>query len=113
MYKLILISSFLFITFISCQKDNAADPFHYESDAPLWLKIKIESISEDHNYYGSEIYRYEWNEKFIYHIMIPTSSCAFCVLYYHNGDKVQLADGEFSDFLENKKNEVLIWEWEN
>ena len=43
MLKVIFISSFLFIAFLSCQKDNAVEPFSYERDTPVWLKFNPQS----------------------------------------------------------------------
>ena len=98
---------------LSCQKDNFAEPFNYERDTPVWLKEKIDSISVSHNYFGTKVYRYNWEEKIIYHIMIPISSCAYCELYDLDGNKVEIHNQDkFSDFLQNKKNETLVWEWE-
>jgi len=111
MFKVIFISSFLFVTFLSCQKDNATDPFNYERDTPVWLKEKIDSISANNNYFGSKVYRYEWRQKYAYHIMIPISSCAYCELYEQSGNKMKLNSDMFADFLRNKKNEVLVWQW--
>ncbi|MGE5812370.1 MAG: hypothetical protein ACM339_12760 [Ignavibacteria bacterium] len=113
MLKIIFISSLLSIAFLSCQKNSLVEPFNYERDTPLWLKEKIDYMSTNHDYFGSKIYRYKWNEKYVYHIMIPISSCAYCELYDQDGIKIQFNDDSFSDFLENKKDEVLVWEWGN
>lgn len=111
MNKVLLLSTFLLITFLSCQKDNTASSFNYESDTPVWLQAKINSISTDISYRHAEVYRYEWNEELVYHIKAPLSSCFLCELYFHDGSKVELSVDEFSNFMENKKNSVLIWEW--
>jgi len=114
MLKIIFISSFLVITFMSCQKDNSVEPFNFERDTPVWLKEKIDSMSTNHEYYGTKVYRYEWNEKFTYHIMITISSCAYCELFDQSGTKIQITnDAMFSDFQRNRKNEIIIWEWKN
>jgi hypothetical protein len=112
MLKVIFISSFFLFTYLSCQKNNTVEPFIYERDTPVWLKVKIDSISTNHHYFGSKVYRYEWKRKYAYHIMMPISSCAYCELYEQNGIKMNLNDDMFSDFLQNKKNEVIVWEWE-
>src|SRR4030042_2776752 len=107
MFKIIFISS-LFITFMSCQKDNSVELFNYERDTPVWLKEKIDSMSTNHYYYGTKVYRYEWNGEFTYHIMIPISSCAYCELYDQDGNKIQITDDDlFSDFQQNRRNEIL------
>lgn len=109
MLKIIFLSSFLFLAFLSCQ--NSVQPFNYEKDTPQWLKEKIDSMSVNPDYFMSQVYRYEWKDKYVYHIMIPISSCAYCELYEEDGSKIQFAnDAMFSDFLMNKKNKVLVWE---
>jgi hypothetical protein len=59
MLKIIFISSFLFIAFLSCQKNNVVEFFNYERDTPVWLKAKIDSMSTDNYYFNSKVYRYE------------------------------------------------------
>jgi len=109
MLKIIFLSSFLFIAFLSCQ--NSVESFNYEKDTPQWLKVKIDSLAVNPDYFGTKVYRYEWNSKFTYYIMIPISSCAYCEVYDKNGIKIQFVNDEmFSDFIKNKKNEVLVWE---
>ena len=112
MLKVIFISSFLFFTILSCQKDNSVEPFNYERDTPVWLKEKIDSMSINHDYFGSKVYRYKWNNNYTFYIMIPISSCAYCDVYDQNGNKIKFTnDTMFNDFVNNKKNEVLVWEW--
>lgn len=113
MVKTLLIAPFLLLSFAGCQHDTALAPGQLEKDIPVWLQIKINSISTDQFYYSSEVYRYEWNEKNVYHIMVPLSSCAFCELYSEKGNVLNLSAEEFSDFIENKKNGILVWEWED
>lgn len=111
MLKVIFISSFLFITLLSCQNANSIEPINYEKDTPQWLKVKIDSMSTNPDYFGTKVYRCEWNSKFTYHIMIPISSCAYCEVYEQNGNKIQFTNDEtFSDFIKNKNDEILVWE---
>lgn len=112
MLKLIFISSFMFFLLISCQKENVIELFNYERDTPEWLKAKIDSMSNHQDYYGTKVFRHEWKAKYIYHIVIPVSSCGYCDVYDQNGNKLQFAnDNEFQDYLKNRKNEILVWEW--
>ena len=109
MFRTILLSFFLFIAFLSCQ--NSVESTIYENNSLQWLNVKIESLTVHPDYVGSKVYRYEWNSNFVYHIMIPISSCAYCELYNSDGSKLIFTNDEkFSDFLKNKKNVVLIWE---
>ena len=109
MFKTIFLSFFLFIAFQSCQ--NSVESTIYEKDSLHWLKVKIESLEANPDYVGSKVYRYEWNSNFVYHIMIPISSCAYRELYKSDGSKIQFTNNEMvNDFINNKKNEVLIWE---
>ena len=116
MFKLFfrLITLFLFLIFLSCQKAKTTGPFDYDRDTPEWLKTKINSLSTNRDYSGTMVYRYEWEGDFVYHIMIPISSCAYCELYDQNGNKIQLAENEeFSGFLLNEKNGIVIWQWQD
>lgn len=104
----------MFLVILSCQKENTVEPFNYERDTPVWLKEKINNMSTNHDYYGTKIYKYDWNRIYVYHIMIPINSCAYCELYDQNGNKIQIADDTmFTDFQNNRKNEILVWEWKN
>jgi hypothetical protein len=106
----ILLLVFLFIQF-SCQTDKT--PITNLS-TPEWLNSYIEEIQDNPDYYGTKIYRYEWREKFVYHVMIPISSCAYCEVYDQSGIKIDFRDdSNFQDFLNHKKNEVVVWEWKN
>lgn len=90
MYRFIIISSFLFLFMLNCQKENSMEPFDYERDTPTWLKAKIDSISSNPEYFGTKVYRYEWKGYLVYHIEIPISSCAYCELYDQKGKKLKL-----------------------
>jgi hypothetical protein len=111
MHKTILIFLFLALLTICCNESNSVS---YDNDTPAWLRQKIDDMSVNINYYGARIYRYEWTGKYIYHIMIPISSCAYCEVYDQFGNKVIFKDDYmFQDFITNKKNEIIIWEWDN
>lgn len=44
--------------------------------------------------------------------ILGVSSCMFCEVYDHNGNKIQFqSQAEFEDYRLNRKNEVLVWEW--
>ena len=112
MLKTIFMASFFLIIFAGCQKSNFIEPFNYERDTPAWLKQKIDYMSANQMYYGAKVYRYEWNKEFVYHIVVPISSCAYCEVYDQEGNKITFVnDSMFQGFIENKKNETLIWEW--
>jgi hypothetical protein len=83
-------------------------------DTPEWLNSYIEGIQDNPDYVGTKVYRYEWQENFVYHVMIPISSCAYCEVYNQSGTKIEFKDDNtFQDFLSNKKNEVIVWEWKD
>ena len=109
MYTRIVIINFVFLTIIliSCNIESGSEVFNYESDTPAWLKQKIDSISNftGHYYDWTRVYRYNWNESFVYHFSVPLSSCKHCELYDHDGNKITA----FNDSLKARKGEVLIW----
>ena len=55
MLKVIFISSFLLLAFISCNKGDITQPYDYERDTPVWLKEKIDSISVNQFYHGAKV----------------------------------------------------------
>ncbi|MCK9212077.1 MAG: hypothetical protein M0P61_14645 [Ignavibacteriaceae bacterium] len=109
MKNVIYIILILLFVLTACQKENSVQPFNYERDTPAWLKVKIDSMATAPDYIGTVVYRYELHKQFIYHIMFPISSCAYCELYLHDGSKVQLSENLLSDFLQNRTNEIIIW----
>jgi len=93
----------------SCQKDTSPIT---NIDTPDWLNSYIEEIQDEPSYIGTKVYRYEWKGSLVYHIEIPVSSCAYCEVYDQSGMKIEFKDDlMFQDFMNNKKNEVLVWEW--
>jgi len=110
MLKVIFILTFLFTAFILCQNKNSTS-FNYDHDCPTWLKMKIDSLTNNLDNAGTEVYRYDWNERFVYHIHIPINSCVFCLLFDQNGNKIQFASNDMiSNFEKNRKSKMLIWE---
>ena len=103
---------FLFIIVLlflsSCIKDTS--PIK-TGDTPDWLNNYIENIKDDPSYIGTIIYRYNWKGNFVYYIMIPISSCAYCDVYYHSGEKIVFDNNMLHDFMNNKKNEFIVWKW--
>jgi hypothetical protein len=111
MIRVIFISSLLVLLILGCRKDTSVEA---SNNTPEWLEAKISLMSNDTtNYYVlTKLYRYSWNGIFLYYFYIPSSSCMYCDLYDQNGNKVQITDDAMlQDFLKNRKDEVLIWEW--
>jgi len=109
MYRVVFISSLLLLLAFGCNKEASVE---VTSDIPNWLQDKIDSMSINQYYVGTVVYRYKWNNEYVYHIEIPISSCAYCEVYNYNGTKIQFEnDTQFQDFLNNKTDQVLIWEW--
>lgn len=110
--KSFVILFLLLVVLSSCKKDNSVEPYNYERDTPAWLKAKIDSISTNHFYHGSKVYRHIWHNNYTYYFFIPLSSCMYCEVYYANGDKIKFTDTNMGqDYVNNRKAEVLIWEW--
>ena len=94
------------------KKDNSVEPYNYERDTPAWLKAKIDSMSNDNFYVSSKAYRHTWNYNYVYYIRVGLSSCMYCEVYDENGGKIKFSDTNMAeDYVKNRKNEVLIWEW--
>ena len=105
--SMLLLVFFTLFLITGCQKDTSPIII-----TPDWLNRYIADIQDNPEYYGTKIYRYEWKEKIVYHVMIPISSCAYCDVYDQRGSKIKFKDdAAFQDFINNKKNEVVVWEW--
>lgn len=114
MLRILFITIIIVITFLSCKQDSVVEPFNYERDTPQWLKEKINYMSSHGDYYGTKVFRYELKRIFIYHFVIPVSSCSYCDVYNQQGTKIQFTgENEFQVYLNNRENELLIWEWKN
>lgn len=114
MLNRILFVALIVFTFNGCELEDITAPFNFEKDAPAWLKIKIDSLSIDPYFYMVKVFRYEWRDKFIYYFMNPVSSCAYCScdLFDQNGNELIFSDDKIlQDFIMNKKNKILVWEW--
>jgi len=108
-----LVFSLFLFTLICCQ-NNVIASFNYEKDTPGWLKVKIDSIYTSNNdyYFGTEVFRYKWNDNFLFEIHIPLSSCVLCELYYYNGVKTNFTDEKtVQNYLNNRTDKVLVWKY--
>ncbi len=105
---------FVIVLLVNCQNQNSVESFNYERDTPAWLKVQIDSMSTNQYYHGSQVYRYIWHNDFIYDIFIPVSSCVYCEVFNKDGAKITFTgDNMLQDYLNNRKNEVLIWKWKD
>ena len=102
------------VCFLNCQNQNSVEPFNYERDTPSWLKTKIDSMATNNFYVGSKVFRHTWHYNLVYYIRVGLSSCMYCEVYYENGSKITFTnDSMLQDYLNNRKNEILIWEWKD
>ena len=70
-------------------------------------------MSAYEEYEGTVLYRYKWKGAYVYHFEIPNSTCKYCAMYLQSGDTVLFAnESEFQDFLHNKTDDELLWEWQ-
>jgi hypothetical protein len=75
------------------------------------VEKKIDSISTNLYYGGTKVYRYKCSGSYIYYFEIPLSSCIYCEIYVQDGHKLSVTNDMLQDCLNDKKNEVLVWEW--
>ena len=105
---------FVIVLLVNCQNQNSVESFNYERDTPAWLKVQIDSMSTNQYYHGSQVYRYIWRNDFIYDIFIPVSSCVYCEVFNKDGAKITFTgDNMLQDYLNNRKDEILLWEWKD
>jgi hypothetical protein len=105
----VLMASLVVALLFGCQQNKGTGS---SKDIPEWLQSTIDSISTIEEYEGTTVYRYTWNNEYLYHFEIPMSTCTYCALYNHSGVKVLFtSDSQFHDFLEKKTDGVVLWEW--
>ena len=109
MLKNFLIFLLLLFTIIGCHS-NLMESYSYEKDTPVWLKVKIDSISTQKYYWGTNIFRYKWNNNYVFEFAIPSSSCMYCEMYYFNGTKVKfINDSTLQNYLKTTTDNVWVW----
>lgn len=112
MSRIFFIVSFLLLILVGCQKDYGVESFDFARDTPQWLKAKIDTMSIQQRYGGTKVYRHEWNGMFTYHIAVGISSCVYCEVYDHSGNRIQFpTENVFQDYLQHRRNEILVWQW--
>jgi hypothetical protein len=103
MKKYFLIS-FLLLLFISCEKEESLN-----TEVPEWLQPELEELEKSGKCYDCSVTRITFENEFYYHLYCGYWSCRYCKLYNKNGKLVDWSDTKFSDFLENEKDETVIW----
>jgi len=101
MTKIIFIVLFLSLANICCQNNII-------KENPAWLKYRINSLLDNQNDFGAVIFRYKWNNMYVYHVQIPISSCAYCELYDQDGKKIIFSSDSLRyDFLKKKSDNTF------
>ncbi len=112
--KIVIVFALLLaLILFRCSMDIGSENHKFEKDTPVWLEEKINTISNftGHYYDWTRVYRYEWNNSFIYLFSVPASSCMYCELYDQSGNKVTaFNDSVLQEILQTRKGEVLMWE---
>ena len=103
MNKSVLLIIFILLI-VSCDKEESPSP-----EVPDFLRPQIEELENSGECYGCTITKISYNNSFYYHLYCGYWSCMYCNLYDNKGDQVQWAQEEFSDFLEHKTDEEVIW----
>ena len=102
---------FCLITIFSCVRDHSI--FNPSDQNPRWLTQLISEIENNNYYHGAVIYRHQWHYKFYYHLMVPLDSCIYCRVYDANGNIIEWSEESFQDYIDSRKNEVVIWANDN
>lgn len=103
MNKLYLVSLLLFL-FISCNEDETP-----QKEIPEWIQPIIENLDNSGECYGCSLAEINYNNKTYYHLYCSYWSCMYCNLYDSNGNTVEWETEDFSSFLTNKSDDVVIW----
>jgi hypothetical protein len=102
LYRLLLFSTILSLPF-SCKKENK------KIEIPQWLDEMIQERENEPLYFSASVYRYQWENLFIYEFEIPLSSCMYCEVYTSNGELVSWVEYNFDNYLEQRTDKTLIW----
>ncbi|MBN2664120.1 MAG: hypothetical protein JXR68_10765 [Bacteroidales bacterium] len=90
----------------SCEKISQ------KNSLPDWLETLTDSLEVNDYYWGSKIYQYKLEKEYYYDLQIPISSCMYCNIYTEQGNLVNWTNKDIEDYLENRKNELIVWKWE-
>jgi alpha-ketoglutarate-dependent taurine dioxygenase len=107
MKKLVCLSLLLLLILCSCSSTAPEE----EIEIPVWLKLKTEEMNQKPFYAMSTLHRYKWHYDYIYEFTIPVSSCIYCEVYKHTGEKIKFDDITISDYNASKTEGKLIWNW--
>jgi hypothetical protein len=105
MKKIVILIGILSFAFFACKKDGV------EQVNPDWINSMADTLKTKDFYWGSIIYRHEWKSKYYYDLWIPLSSCAYCNVYNEKGEKVNWDNENSQDYMQNRKNDLILWEW--
>ena len=103
--KNIYLITFLLLLFFSCKKEETTT----NKDIPNWLLPKIESLENSGQCYSCSVTRITFESEYYYHLYCGLWSCVYCQVYDKNGELVDWSNTKFSDFLEKKTDETIIW----
>ncbi len=104
MKKYILII-LIIVTIFACKKEDN------NIALPNWMQEMTDTLETNDYYWGSKIYRHDWNSKYYYHLEIPISSCAYCNIYDKNGESIDWKIEDMEAYLKDRKNKIIMWEW--
>jgi len=101
--KYLLFSSLLLLFLVSCQKEELNE------EIPEWFYPRIEALENSGECYGCTLTKILYNNSIYYDLYCGYWSCMYCNLYDSNGNLVEWDVDDFNNFLENKKDEEIIW----
>ena len=80
---------------------------------PEWLNVKISEYEDTHPaIVPLLVYKGEWEKRTIYFMLYYIKSCAFCDVYYEDGENIVWTDNtNFDNFQSTSKNWVIIYEY--
>lgn len=98
---LLIILLLLFL--VSCQKEELNE------EIPEWLKPRIEELQNSGECFGCTLAKISFNNSIYYNLYCGYWSCMYFNFYDNNGNLVEWNVVDFNNFLENNKNETIIW----
>ena len=93
-----------------CQDPTESDPNINLCDVTehQWYITIIEAVEDGSILHGaSTIFRYSYEGNYYFEVSNPLFSCMYCYIYDCDGNLAEFSN--ITDFIENRKDRVVIW----
>lgn len=100
-----------------CKYNEYCEDINYDicgENDPTWFMELLDEVEKNPQcYFGSVIYRYEYNSDYYFLLEIPISSCSDCRTYDCYGNLIEWSSQiDFQNYFNNRTDKTIIWKWE-